>query len=157
MKKYVSCLMLSLSFVLFSLEVLAVERFIAKETLKEKVAGFWNGQLVGNYMGFPFENVFVEEPVPFLVTRYYTYKDKDQVKMNSNDLRGFVNIFAGAMEGAFSDDDTDIEFVTLHGVEKHGLDITYPEIAEMWKTHINRKIWVANRYKRWNGWVFCEL
>ncbi|UCF35961.1 MAG: ADP-ribosylglycohydrolase family protein, partial [Acidobacteriota bacterium] len=35
-----------------------------------------------------------------------------------------------------------------HAVEKYGLDITYPEIAEMWKAHINRKIWVANRRAR---------
>jgi ADP-ribosylglycohydrolase len=52
------------------------------------------------------------------------------------------------MEGAIGDDDTDIEFVTLHAVEKYGLDITYPEITQMWKRHINRKIWVANRTAR---------
>jgi hypothetical protein len=51
-------------------------------------------------------------------------------------------------EGAYSDDDTDIEFVTLHAVEKYGLDLTHAEITEMWKKHINRKIWVANRTAR---------
>ena len=55
---------------------------------------------------------------------------------------------AGTLGGAFSDDDTDIEFVTLHAVEKYGLDITYPEITQMWKTHINDYIWVANREAR---------
>ena len=54
----------------------------------------------------------------------------------------------GALGGAFSDDDTDIEFVTLHAVEKYGLDITYPEIPQMWKIHINDYIWVANREAR---------
>jgi hypothetical protein len=54
----------------------------------------------------------------------------------------------GYVEGAFSDDDTDIELVTLHAVEQHGLDITYAEITQAWKRHINRKIWVANRSAR---------
>ena len=53
-----------------------------------------------------------------------------------------------SVHGAWSDDDTDIEFVTLHAVEKYGLDITYPEITEMWKRHINDHIWVANAAAR---------
>ena len=123
-------------------------RLISKEELTDKITGFWIGQLVGNYMGFPFENVYQDKACPIFVDRYYTYKDADKVKMNDKDLRGFINIFADAFEGAFSDDDTDIEFVTLHAVEQFGLDLTYPEITEMWKKHINRKIWVANRTAR---------
>ncbi len=126
----------------------AKEREISRAELLKKLSGFWIGQLVGNYMGFPFENVYQSEPIPFLVDRYYTYKDDASIRMNRNDLRGFVPILAAAFEGAFSDDDTDIELVTLHAVEKYGLDITYPEITQMWKTHINRKIWVANRTAR---------
>jgi len=126
----------------------AKEREISRAELVDKISGFWIGQLVGNYMGFPFENVYEAEPAPFLVDRYYTYKDDPAIRMNRNDLRGFVPILAAAFEGAFSDDDTDIELVTLHAVEKYGLDINYPEITQMWKTHINRKIWVANRTAR---------
>jgi len=127
---------------------LARERTISREQLLDKISGFWIGQFVGNYMGFPFENVYEDEPCPFLVDRYYTWQDDPSIRMNREDLRGFVPIFAGAFEGAFSDDDTDIELVTLHAVEKYGLDITYPEITAMWKQHINRKIWVANRTAR---------
>lgn len=126
----------------------ARERTISKEELTDKIAGYWIGQLVGNYMGFPFENLYVDEPVPVFVDRYYHYQNAGELKINDKDLRGFTHIFAGAMEGAFSDDDTDIEFVTLYAVEKYGLDITYPEIADMWRKHINRKIWVANRTAR---------
>lgn len=126
----------------------AIEREISHDELLNKISGFWIGQLVGNYMGFPFENVYEAEPAPFLVDRYYTYKDDPSIRMNRNDLRGFVPILASAFEGAFSDDDTDIELVTLHAVEKYGLDINYAEITQMWKTHINRKIWVANRSAR---------
>jgi hypothetical protein len=55
---------------------------------------------------------------------------------------------ADALGGAWSDDDTDIEFVTLHAVEKYGLDINYNEITEVWKSHINRFIWAANKRSR---------
>lgn len=126
----------------------AGERSISEEELVDKIAGYWIGQLVGNYMGFPFENLYVEEAIPVLVDRYYNYKDAGKLKINDRDLRGFTDIMASAVNGAFSDDDTDIEFVTLYAVEKYGLDINYQEIAEMWKTHINRKIWVANRTAR---------
>lgn len=126
----------------------AKERMISVDEFKDKITGFWVGQLVGNFMGFPFENIFVDSPAPRFIDRYYTFRDADQIKINDNDRRGYVNIFMNAMEGAMSDDDTDIEFVTLHAVEKYGLDITYPEICEMWKRHINRKIWVANRTAR---------
>ncbi|MGI6456679.1 MAG: ADP-ribosylglycohydrolase family protein [bacterium] len=124
------------------------ERTITREELLDRIHAFWVGQLVGNYMGFPFENVYVEEPIPFLVDRYYTWQDDPEIKLNRQDIRGFVPMVADAFEGAFSDDDTDIEFVTLHAVEEHGLDLTYEEITEAWKRHINRKIWVANRTAR---------
>ena len=124
------------------------KRTISRRELLDKMEAFWIGQLAGNYMGFPFENVYVEEPCPFFVDRYYTYKSDPSIRMNRNDLRAFVPVFASAFEGAFSDDDTDIEFVTLHAVERFGLDITHEEITGMWKKHINRKIWVANRTAR---------
>lgn len=128
--------------------VIARDRAISEKELHDKISAFWLGQLIGNYFGLPFENNYVEEPVPFLVDRIYTYKDDEAIKLNRDDWRGFIPIFMDAVEGAFADDDTDIEFVTLHAVEKYGLDITYPEITEMWKKHINRRIWVANRTAR---------
>jgi len=126
----------------------AKERALPRAKLISKLSGFWIGQLVGNYMGFPFENVYVDEACPFLVDRYYTWQDAPAIRMHRQDLRAFVPIFAAAFEGAFSDDDTDVELVTLHGVEQYGLDINYPEITAMWKRHINRRIWVANRTAR---------
>jgi hypothetical protein len=127
---------------------MAAERAISREELLDKVSGFWVGQLVGNYMGLPFENNYVKEPVPILVDRYYTFQDDEELELNRDDWRGYIHIFMDAMEGAFGDDDTDIEFTTLHAVEKYGLDITYPEITEIWKKHINRRIWVANETAR---------
>jgi hypothetical protein len=126
----------------------ATEREISEEELHDKLMAFWLGQLVGNYLGLPFENRYVDEPVPILVDRIYTHKDDSTLLINRNDWRGYVPIFMDACWGAFADDDTDIEFVTLHAVEKYGLGLTYPEITGMWKKHINRKIWVANRSAR---------
>jgi len=131
-----------------TVNVEAKERTITREELMDKLTGFWIGQLVGNYMGLPFENNYVEEPMPILVDRYYSFRDDPSLEINREDWRGYIHIFMDAMEGAFADDDTDIEFVTLHAVEKYGLDITYPEITEIWKKHINRRIWVANRTAR---------
>lgn len=124
------------------------ERSITRAELIDKISGFWIGQLVGNYLGFPFENVYVDEPIPVLVDRYYTPFNAGELRMNRDDHRGFAPYLFTAFDGGYSDDDTDIEFVTLHAVEQHGLDINYEQITEAWKRHINRKIWVANRTAR---------
>jgi hypothetical protein len=121
---------------------------ISQDELRNKISGYWIGQCVGNYMGFPFEGTYTEDPVPVFVDRYYQYDDDSSLVINRNDLRGYCPIVTNWFEGAFSDDDTDIEFVTLHAVEKFGLDINYSEITGMWKKHINRKIWCANRTAR---------
>lgn len=124
------------------------QHLISQEELRDKISGYWIGQCVGNYMGFPFEGTYLEEPVPVFVDRYYQFDDDSSLAINRGDLRGYCPIVTSWLEGAFSDDDTDIEFVTLHAVEKYGLDINYEEITEMWKSHINRKIWCANRTAR---------
>ncbi len=121
---------------------------ISQDELINKISGYWIGQCVGNYMGFPFEGTYTEDPVPVFIDRYYQFDDDTSLAINRNDMRGYCPVVTNWLEGAFSDDDTDIEFVTLHAVEKYGLDITYPEITEMWKSHINRKIWCANRTAR---------
>jgi ADP-ribosylglycohydrolase len=123
---------------------------ISETELRDKIHGYWIGQLAGNYVGFPFENLYTDEAIPLLVDRYFDYKDADRfdLKMNLNDRRSFIRIMADAMGGAWSDDDTDIEFVTLHALETYGLDLTYPEITGMWKKHINRFIWSAAREAR---------
>ena len=128
----------------------AEERVISHDDLIDKLSGFWIGQILGNYIGFPFENRYVEEPLPIFVDRIYTanYDGEPALMINVRDRRGHIPIMASAVQGAFSDDDTDIEFITLHAVEKYGLDITYPEITQMWKTHINNFIYVANREAR---------
>lgn len=121
---------------------------ISRKELRSKIEGYWLGQLVGNYMGFPFEFVFSQDPAPVFIDRYYNATDSISIPMNRTDRRGNINIFADALGGAWSDDDTDIEFVTLHAVETYGLDLSYSEITALWKKHINRFIWVSNRKAR---------
>ncbi len=124
-------------------------REIDETRLRQAIEGYWIGQIVGNYLGFPFENLYTDEPLPVLIERYHDYRDaSSSLRMNLNDRRAYIHIMADAMGGAWSDDDTDVELVTLHAVEKYGLDLTYPQITEMWRTHINRFIWSATRAAR---------
>ncbi len=141
--------LLAAIFLLFSANVLPQNlKKISQDELRNKISGYWIGQCVGNYMGFPFEGTYTEDPVPVFVDRYYQFDDDSSLNINRNDIRGYCLLMTNWLEGAFSDDDTDIEFVTLHAVEKFGLDINYSEITGMWKKHINRKIWCANRTAR---------
>ena len=141
---FTSLLLLSISFNTFSQTLMK----ISQDELKDKISGYWIGQCVGNYMGFPFEGTYLENPVPVFVDRYYSYADDSSLSINRQDLRAYCQLLTNWIGGAFSDDDTDIEYVTLHAVEKYGLDINYSEITEMWIRHINRNIWCANRTAR---------
>lgn len=125
-------------------------RQIAAEDLRDRIHAFWVGQIAGNYIGFPFENLYTDEPLPILVDRYYDFRDAEStgLRMNLNDRRGYIRIMADAFGGAWSDDDTDVEFVTLHAVEQHGLGLTYEQLVPFWKKHINRLVWSATRVAR---------
>jgi len=121
---------------------------IYESELRAKIEGYWLGQLVGNYMGFPFEFIYSEQSCPILIDRYYNVNNIPPDFNINTDRRGNVHILCEALGGAWTDDDTDIEFVTLHAVEKYGLDINYEQITESWKTHINRFIWGSNSKAR---------
>lgn len=100
---------------------------ITRTQLKDKIAGAWIGQMVGNIYGLEYENKFVDEPGegPFVF-------NKAMRKME-------------AVDGAFSDDDTDVEYLYLMMMEKNGVDPTYAEVREHWMYHIRDRVWLANR------------
>ena len=100
---------------------------ITRTQLKDKIAGAWIGQMVGNIYGLEYENKFVDEPGegPFVFNKAMT-------KME-------------AVDGAFSDDDTDVEYLYLLMMEKYGIDITYAQVKEGWMYHIRDRVWLANR------------
>ena len=105
------------------------ERRISKAEYQDKVAASWYGQLIGNMYGLSYEFKFLEEPGPDDFPYGYG-PTLDQVR---------------DLQGAFSDDDTDIEYMSLLQMEKHGPEPTYRELTAAWKYHIRDRIWAANR------------
>ena len=97
---------------------------------QEKVYASLIGQLVGNLYGLGYEFKFIDEPGPERMPYGYT----------ADVLRRVAE-----MRGGFSDDDTDIEYMYLLQMERHGIEPTYQQLAEAWKHHVRERVWVANR------------
>lgn len=108
------------------------ERRIPLVEYKDKVYASWLGQCVGNMFGLPHEFQYNDEPRTEPITGWHE--------------RALERIREA--DGAFSDDDTDIEYVDLFCMEKYGPEPTYEQLAEFWKLCINNYIWVANRSAR---------
>ncbi len=120
-------------------------REITRSELENKIAGYWLGQLTGNYFGFPFELLYIQNPVPVDVDKFYTQRNKGDLRINT-DWRGNMDHQVRDRHGAPSDDDHDLEFLALHAVEKYGLDITYEEISPMLAKHVKRMVWVSTEH-----------
>lgn len=102
---------------------------ISVHELRDKIAGAWIGQMIGNIYGLPHENKYVNAPGPEKWPYGYT-KNLDKLK-NYN--------------GAFSDDDTDLEYMYLLQMEKYGSEPSYEQLREAWLYHIRDRVWLANR------------
>lgn len=131
------------------------KRWISEAALKDKLEGFWVGQLVGNFMGLPFEFVYMNETMALQPERYFDEQSAREAGLRcNNDSRGSIPARLDELQGAYTDDDTDIEFVTLHTVGEHGLDLSYSQIAAAWQKyvhiHVNggEALWFANRRAR---------
>lgn len=122
-------LILLLAFGAVSLNAQPDTRKISKTELYNKIYASWLGQLVGNIYGLPHENAYIEKAGP------------------SNFPYGYgPNIEAlKEYDGAFSDDDTDIEYMYLIQMQENGIEPTYGQLAEAWKYHIRDRVWLANR------------
>jgi len=101
---------------------------ISVEEYHQKVYGSWIGQIIGNIYGLPHENAYINEPGP------------DNFPIGYLDLSRMQKV-----NGAFSDDDTDLEYMYLLQMEKHGPEPTYEQLVEAWKYHIRNRVWLANR------------
>ena len=121
------------------------KREITRKSLENKIRGYWLGQLIGNYFGFPFELLYIEEPVPVEVNKFFTQRNRGNIRINT-DWRGNMDHQVRDHHGAPSDDDHDLEFLILHAVEKYGLDITYEEIAPMLDRHVKKMVWVSTEH-----------
>jgi ADP-ribosylglycohydrolase len=118
--------------ILLAITPAMADRRISVAEYDDKVYASWLGQCIGNMYGIPHEFKYNEEP--------RTEPIEGWAKPALDRIR--------KADGAFSDDDTDIEYVDLHLMEKYGPEPTYEQIAEFWKRHINEYIWVANRAAR---------
>lgn len=103
---------------------------ISKAELRDKIAGAWIGQIVGNIYGLPFENKFIDAPPSESRFPFGYTKNLDKLKK---------------YDGAFSDDDTDIEYMYLLLMEKYGVEPSYANIRESWVYHVRDRVWLANR------------
>ncbi len=102
---------------------------IAVAEYQDKVYASWLGQCIGNIYGLPHENAYINEPGPENFPYGYTENSKPLKELN----------------GAFSDDDTDIEYMYLLAMEKYGPEPTYQQLTESWKYHVRDRVWLANR------------
>ena len=98
---------------------------IPAATVEDKIRGGLLGQILGDLNGLPHEMKYIAAP-------------------------GNVENYVPALpEGAWTDDDTDIEWVYLVEIERTGtLRLPPARIAELWRKHINRRIWCSHLYLR---------
>ncbi|HVN78792.1 MAG TPA: ADP-ribosylglycohydrolase family protein, partial [Terriglobia bacterium] len=98
---------------------------LSAEELEDKVRGGLLGQLLGDLNGLPHEMKYISEP-------------------------GNVEHYTPVLpEGAWTDDDTDIEWVYVVEMQRSNTLMLSPQrIAQLWSKHINRAIWCSNLYVR---------
>lgn len=97
---------------------------------EDKVYASWLGQLIGSSYGYSHHDFYVDDPPAAVFP--FGYEDESISIMKQ-------------VNGAFSNNNTDIEYMYLHGMEEYGPEPTYEQIAELWKHHVRGKIWLANR------------
>lgn len=116
-------LLLISSFLAFVSPSAGHERTISSVELLDKLRGMWIGQLIGNAAGRATEGVYSgAEPNPAPSVPWVIKQAWD------------------------ADDDTDMEYVTLHILESHGFDCDPAEIARQWLDHVTPAgIYIANR------------
>ncbi|UCF36027.1 MAG: ADP-ribosylglycohydrolase family protein [Acidobacteriota bacterium] len=100
-------------------------RDVSAAELRDKINGGLLGQFFGNLNGLPHENKYFEEP-------------------------GSVSAYVPDLsDGAFTDDDTDIEFVYIWYMNQEDeIQLPYDRVYELWIDHIKEHIWCSNEYAR---------
>lgn len=104
-------------------------RTIKVSELKDKIEAAWIGQMIGNIYGLPHENKYINAPGPENWPYGYTKNIEKLKKYN----------------GAFSDDDTDVEYMYLLQMQKFGPEPSYAQLRDAWMYHIRDRVWLANR------------
>jgi hypothetical protein len=127
----ISLLIIFLTITCFSQSDLPANQIytIKVSELGDKIAAEWIGQMIGNIYGLPHEGKYIAAPGPETWPYGYT-KNLDKLKKYN---------------GAFSDDDTDVEYMYLLQMEKNGPEPSYAELRDAWMYHIRDRVWLANR------------
>ena len=112
---------------------------ISKQVLEDKIYAAWLGQMAGNIYGLVHENQYIDAPGPADFPYGYDYAPTWLAD------GGYMTDALRKYDGAFSDDDTDFEYIYLMQMEKHGPEPTYAQLAEAWTYHVRDLVWVANR------------
>jgi len=102
---------------------------LSRTKYKDKLRGFWLGSCIANWTGLPTENRRTDFP-------FFTDADFGPGKYD----------FVLDQSPWGADDDTDIEYVYQHAIEKfnHYL-LTGEQISSAWRKHIGLpKLWVSN-------------
>ena len=95
------------------------------EVLRDKIRGGLLGQILGNLNGLPHEMKYTVEP---------------------GTVSGYV---PSLPRGAWTDDDTDFEWVYIKAMEDENVLLLSPErISRLWKERINQRIWCSNQFAR---------
>jgi hypothetical protein len=95
------------------------------EVVLDKVRGGVLGQIIGNINGIPHEFKYDREP------------------------GNVIDYVPGLPDGAFTDDDTDIEWVYLNHMQNNNqLFLDSDQLAGIWKESFNQRIWCSNGYVR---------
>lgn len=130
-KNIISSVLILVLFITSSHFILAGSKYykISVNALRDKIAAAWIGQMIGNIYGLPHENLYITSPGPENWPYGYT-SNLDRLKLYN---------------GAYSDDDTDIEYIYLLQMEKYGCEPSYKQLKEAWMYHIRKRVALANR------------
>lgn len=100
--------------------------FLPKEEVTDKIRGGLLGQILGNLNGLPHEMKYINEP---------------------GNVKNYV---PSLPDGAWSDDDTDFEWVYVVEMQRNRTGfLSHNQIFDFWKERINNRIWCSNLYARY--------
>ena len=100
--------------------------YLPKEEVIDKIRGGLLGQILGNLNGLPHEMRYIHEP---------------------GNVKNYV---PSLPEGAWSDDDTDFEWVYVVKMQKNRtMFLSGDMIYNFWKERINNRIWCSNIFARY--------
>lgn len=106
-----------------------------------RLRGMWLGSTIANWTGLTTEGVRNEPP-------FYTDEEWGTFQPVRWSDEPFEIDFV-FQDPWLADDDTDIEYVYLHLMDRHGTVFLTPEqISTGWQDHINHHIWVSNQTAR---------